>query len=309
MNTSYLSETNTNLPTDLFRRFLFHPLTWVFTVLALIGDYIALFQFQFLSPPAIPENILFFILVTLFAESALIFILTQDFLGNKINLLDMIMEPLTLLPKTIFIKTILLIPSGLLLLVYIFISPGFESPNIALYLYLLIAVPAFILLNLVTLSALLFMFLKSSSVGESVAQGVWHIRQNFWQIMKVSLPFLLLQVCLLGFLFANETITYDSAFIYTVTDEVAELNFQFSQMSGATSSRFSRPGDYFVINRPLNGLLTAAFKSRGIDLFSPLMFTVTNTSGAYLILITNLLTIPLQIGFVGKKCLTIISKD
>ncbi|MAT41666.1 MAG: hypothetical protein CL609_04940 [Anaerolineaceae bacterium] len=292
----------TNFP-SILRFFFLHPLTWILAALAILGDTTALFQFRSMFPPLLTGRILLFLLLTLFAESTLLFTLTQYFAGSKNNLIDAIMSPLTLLPKLFLTKMLLLIPSALLILLFLILSPLFEGSILSIVLFSVFALPFLFSLNIVTVIAFILIFSKELSIGEAISQAGWIFRQNFGRFALISLPFLIIEGFLLFFLLFNASITYDSAFIYTVTPEMADYVQQFANMSGFGSPRFSQPGDYFIINRPLNGLVTTVFKTRGPDLLSPFMFTVNNEKAAYLILAVNFFLIPIRLGILSYFCL------
>jgi hypothetical protein len=213
------------------------------------------------------------------------------------------MSPLTLLPKLFLTKMLLLIPSALLILFFLILSPVFEGSILSLSLFSVFALPLFFSLNVVTVIAFILIFSKELSIGESISQAGWIFRQNLGRYALISLPFLIIEGLLIVILLLNASITYDSAFIYTVTPEMADYVQQFANMSGFGSPRFSQPGDYFIINRPLNGLITAVFKTRGPDLLSPFLFTVNNEKAAYLILAVNFFLIPVRLGILSKFCL------
>ena len=303
MSTSPLLQKNQSPSSSVLRDFFLHPLTWILTAITLLGDRTALFQFRSMVPPLLTSNILLYLLLTLFAESALLFILTQRYAGIKISFVDMVMSPLTLLPKLFFAKMLLLIPSALLILVYLILSPVFEGSILSISLFVVFSLPVHLTLNIVTLIAFILIFSKELSVGESISQAGWIFRQNFGRYAMMSLPFLAFEGLLVAILVFNSSITYDSAFIYTVTPEMADYVQQFANMSGFGNPRFSQPGDYFIVNRPLNGMITAVFKTRGADLLSPFLFTVNNQKAAYLVLGVNFFLIPIRMGFLSKFCL------
>jgi hypothetical protein len=105
-----------------------------------------------------------------------------------------------------------------------------------------------------------------------------------------------IDLLLISSLVVTKGVTYDSAFTLTVTEGMAldnldlELSGQRTNAPGPTEA-----GDYFRINRLVNGLSTAMLKARGVELLSIPMFFVENKTIGLIAIVVSMLLIPVRI--------------
>jgi hypothetical protein len=190
---------------------------------------------------------------------------------------------------------ILIAPALLFFIAYVLTGSGLVPPAIQLVVLALVLI-LLCVTQIWTIFGFCGHFIQEYSTGESLSYG-WNLIWGHKKlVVLVALPFLVIDLLLISSLVVTKGVTYDSAFTYTVTEGMAldnldlELSGQRTNAPGPTEE-----GDYFRINRLVNGLSMAMLKARGVELLSIPMFFVDNKAIGLIAIVVSMLLIPVRI--------------
>jgi hypothetical protein len=269
------------------------PYAWLLALLAVVGDAWAVLTYGATSVD-LSANVIWLTLLTFIAETSLIYSFGQQVRGKPSRFIDSVMTAITCVLQTLGGKLILLIvPAicGAALLIFSPVLISFlleEHPGLAMMplqlppstlrnIVLLLSIPTLplLLLNQVwTFFTSCGILIQGYSVGEAIAHAWWVLWTNKKRIILVILLFVLVDLLLITALVGMRAVSIESAFRYTVTEEMAEYNARLD-------SGFIEAGDYFLVDRPINGFLAATLKGRVADLLSiPLYITDGRIAGS-----------------------------
>ena len=272
------------------------PYAWLLALLAVVGDAWAVLSYNATSV-GLSANVIWLTLLTFVAETSLIYSFGQQARGKPSRLIDSVMTAVTCVLQTLGGKLILLIVPAICGAVLLIFSPVLisflleEHPGLAMMplqlspstlrnIVLLLSIPTLplLLLNQVwTFFTSCGILIQGYSVGEAIAHAWRVLWTNKKRIILVILLFVLVDLLLIAALVGVRAVSVESAFKYTVTEEMAERN-------ALLDSGFIEAGDYFLIDRPINGFLAATLKGRVADLLSiPLYFADSRIAGSVVV--------------------------
>ncbi len=160
---------------------------------------------------------------------------------------------------------------------YTVIQVGF----IALFIPILLFVEVW---NFYSCAIILIQNFSATDALSLSLQAIWSEKKK---IFIRLFPFFFFETVLILILLLMQAITKDSAFTFTVTRDMA---FQYAGES-ASSYKLTVAGDYFVLNRIMNGIITALVKINGMDILSAFLYTIRDwVIGVIVVLVSIPLT-------------------
>ncbi len=125
---------------------------------------------------------------------------------------------------------------------------------------------------------------QNFSATDSLSLGMQVAWSTKWKTLRRMLPFIFVEMVAIGLLIMTRSITHDSAFIFTVTREMAFTNSE----QIISSFKMTVAGDYFVLNRIMNGLVTSLVKLNGIDMLSISFYAVRNWIAGLIVILCSI---------------------
>lgn len=235
----------------------------LFAFLALLGDVWALLTY---TPYSVASScwLIFFFLLTFIAELALFYSNFFVLEGKPESLLDSWMTGVAFMPNLLLARVIISILPASAIAVALISTPIIENSPSGLFLNILLITAALLFSQLVTFFTCAEVLIRDIPAGEAISRGINLVWTHKKHLAVRMLPFILVDLVLLGALFSSGAITHDSMFIWRVTPEMARA----ARFAGLDNPRLTRAGDYFVMNRPEQAYLLTLLKDRGAELLS-----------------------------------------
>lgn len=255
-----------------------HPYLWAVALIAVLGDVIAVITY---SPFTARLHFwtLLFVLVTIVAEAALIYAYLQYYTGKEAGFVDALMTAVTYTPQLLAAKILPLVVLGVYTLFLMVVAPQLvtafaDNVGIVIFMLLLITLPILVVVQTWAFFTVCVLFTSESSIAEVISEAWYMAWQHKWHLLKIALPFLLLDLALIALLFSVNAITYDSIFTRIVTVDMADEGDLLTG-EGSTAA-----GVMFTMSRFLNSFWIMIFKTRGIEIASiPLFITNQMVAG------------------------------
>lgn len=272
-----------------------NPYLWLLALIAIVSDVGAVFSYD-PSQIHFPTHLLWMLPLSLIAEVGLIYAFIQHTQGKTSTFVDSFMMSVTSLPRVLPLKAVILLAPALFSML-IYITAGLSAQNtIVQVIIITLALLLLLIVQIWTIFALCSSFFQEYSIGEAMTQA-WH---TLWghkaKIMQMALPFLVVDLLLISLLVVTGAVSYDSTFLYTVTDEMAQQNVNMVQTGQRTNAPGpTEAGKYFRINRVMNGYGAALLRARGVKLLSIPMFFVDNRAIGLIAVAIGMVLIPLRI--------------
>jgi hypothetical protein len=258
------------------------PYVWYLALLAVLGDLWAVSTYD---PHSIQISIgIFgFALIALVAEAGLIHSFIQYVQGKPGSFVDSLMTAITFPLQILGTKAILLIVPAIYFVVLMLTSIVVLQSIVMVLIAVILALLILLFVQVWTVFTFCGVFSQGFSIGGAVVHGWRILWEHKWRVTWYIVLFVVVDLVLTALLVGVGAVTFESAFIYTVTPEMAEID-------PITGARIVKPGDHLVLNRPIYGYLAAIFRGRGVDLLSvPLYFSKNMVAG----LVVVVLGIPL----------------
>ncbi len=267
-----------------------HPYVWLLVLLAVLGDLWAILDYN-PNSPNLSHLIIWVSLFTFIAETGVIYALVRHDKGETSSFVDAIMSAVTSLGTLGAKAVMMIIPAFFFVLFAILSSPLhviFEDIQFPI-LFAILLLPLLFLMQIWTPFTSCGLLIQQYSVSESMTHAwriIWSKKKT---LMQIAFVFILIDIFLIFMLYQVGGISFRSAFIYTVTEEMARMNVQFE------TGGHVLPGEYFAINRPIAGLMATILKARGIDLLSiPTYFIDKKLIGMVTVFVSMIL-LPLRL--------------
>ncbi|HIP72153.1 MAG TPA: hypothetical protein EYH05_12245 [Anaerolineae bacterium] len=249
-----------------------HPYLWAIALIAVLGDVVAVVTH---SPFTARLHIwtLLFVLITIVAEAALIYAYLQYYTGKEAGFVDALMTAVTYIPQLLAAKILPLVLLGVYTLFLMVVAPQLvtafaDNVGVAVFILLLITLPVLVVVQTWAFFIVCVLFTSESSIAEVISAAWYMAWRHKWHLLKIALPFLLLDLALIAVLFSVNAITYDSIFTRIVTPDMADSGDLLTG-EGSTAA-----GVMFTMSRFLNSFWVMIFKTRGIEVASiPLFIT------------------------------------
>lgn len=273
-----------------FRLLWENPYIWLLVFLAILGDAWALLNYDPYSP-TFPNLILLVAIYTFVLETGVLYALLRHANDKPCSFVDALMTAITSF-GTLAGKVVLSIIPAIFFAMFIFFSGllrvFLEDITITI-LFSILLMPLLWLLQVWTPFTSAGILVQHYSIAEAISHAWGLIVSHRKTIIQVALVFIIVDLLVIAALFFAGGISYESAFIYTVTEEMAEANRE--NLTGGSTT----PGDYFAINRPVAGLLTASLRSRGIDLLTIPTFFVDKKMQGFILLVVSAVFLPVRL--------------
>jgi len=267
-----------------------NPYIWFLVILAVFSDIWAILTYNPNSPD-IPYLIIWVSIIPFIAETSVFYALLRHVDDAPSSFVDALMTALTSI-NTLGAKAIMMIiPSFYFVLFFLgsAILNVFLDDILVPILYVLLLLPLLWLLQIWTPYAAGGLLVQQYSVFESISHAWRIIWENKKTLAKIVLFFVIVDMLLISVLYLTGGISFKSAFIYTVTEEMAKMNVQF--MTGSPA----QAGEYFAINRPVGGLLATTLKGRGIDLLSISTFIISKKLYGLVTVVATMILLPIRL--------------
>jgi hypothetical protein len=271
-----------------------HPHLWAIALIAVLGDVIAVVTYSPFTA-RLQFWTLLFVLVTIVAEAALIYAYLQYYTGKETGFVDALMTAVTYIPQLLAAKILPLVALGIYTLFLMTVAPHLvtafaDSVGIAVFILLLITLPVLVVVQTWAFFIVCVLFTSESSIAEIIS-AAWHMAwQHKWHLLKIALPFLLIDLALIALLFSVNAITYDSIFTRIVTVDMADEGDLLTG-EGSTAA-----GVMFTMSRFLNSFWVMIFKTRGIEVASIPLFITNQMVAGLTAVLAGLVLMILRIG-------------
>ncbi len=255
-----------------------HPYLWAIALIAVLGDVVAVITY---SPFTARLHFwtLLFVLVTIIAEAALIYAYLQYYTGKESGFVDTVMTAVTYIPQLLAAKILPLVALGVYTLFLMVVAPQLvttlaDNVGVAIFILLLITLPVLVIVQTWAFFIVCVLFTSESSIAEIISTAWYMAWRHKWHLLKIALPFLLVDLALIALLFSVNAITYDSIFTRIITPDMADEGDLLTG-EGSTAA-----GVMFTMSRFLNSFWIMIFKTRGIEVASiPLFITDQMVAG------------------------------
>ncbi len=212
------------------------------------------------------------LLVAVLGQALLIRMFAMDLQNKQHKFNDDINAVLGCLPRIIGGKILVfLIPMAYYALFLVF-SPLITSYPIVQGIFICLFLPIFLFAEVWNFFTCSIILIQNFSATDSLSLGLQAIWSNKGKILRTIAPFLLVEALAIFLLILTGSLTMDSMFKFTVTRDMA---FQYASQN-ISSYKLTMAGDYFVLNRLLNGIVTALVKLNGMDMLSISLYAIKN---------------------------------
>lgn len=278
---------------DTFQEIIQHPYLWILALISVLGQLRALLTYE--SGVILSAGLLFFALLSLVSDAAIMWAIVQHVKDRSSNILDAFMTALSYIGHLIIIKFIPSIPFIFLTMVGVvvigkaMINQPTTSDLITTAALLIPMIILSIILQIVTFFAMCFNLLENISFGESLREA-WELTKNHKKkLTTLFSPFLIADILLIGILIASSVITYESAFGYQISEKQV---FEYEQRGKTFLDKFT----IFTINRLYNSVVDQGAKYRTVDFIGYALFLIPNINIGLIILLVIFLQLPFRIG-------------
>jgi hypothetical protein len=238
-------------------------------------------------------------------EAGLIYAISQHLLGRPSNFMDSILSAIASFLQILLVKILPLIPFAVIMIISLIfgslITASLQALNNSILLGFGSALLVFLAIGFLLLSQTWTLFglcvVLTGNPTDFVADASETLLKNKRQILKVILPFVLIDVILLASLSVVGAISNESIMVYTVTEEMAADG---SSVGGPVAA-----GTYTSINRMINSFLATMLKGRGADLASLSLFVTDNLVYALMVAGIGLVLLPLRTAVFTTTYLTL----
>jgi hypothetical protein len=271
-----------------------HPYLWAIALIAVLGDAAAVVGYSPFTARLRFWTILF-ILVTIVAEAALIYAYLQYYTGKSSGFVDALMTAVTYIPQLLAAKVLPLVILGVYTLFLMAAAPQLitifaDKVGVAIFILLLITLPVLVVVQTWSFFIVCVLFTSESSIAE-ITSAAWYMAwQHKWRLLKIAVPFLLVDLTLIALLFSVNAINYDSLFTRIVTKEMADEG-DILTGEGTTTA-----GVMFTMSRFLNTFWIMIFKTRGIEMTSVPLFITNQIAAGLTAVFLGLVLMLLRIG-------------
>jgi len=240
-----------------------HPYIWALALIAVLGDLWAILDYN-PNSPNFSDLIIWVGILTFFAETSVLSALILHAQSTPCSFIDAIMTSISSLSAFGAKAVMMVIPSLFLVLFVILSTPLHVIFDDILFpiLFTILLVPLLVMMQIWTPFTTCGIIVQQYSMSEAMTHALRIIWRKKKTLFQIALLILIIDAGLIFILYWTGGISFESAFIYTVTEEMAKNNVQF--MTGSPAEA----GEYFAINRPIAGLLATVLKTRGVDLLS-----------------------------------------
>lgn len=249
------------------------PVIWLIGLAAASADFWAVFNY---SPNNTRISLPFILFCALgwLAEAILVFLLAARIQARTLRRGDAFLAGIMAFPRIVGMKAFLLLAPITFIAILSMLFSIFRYFNRILLIALVPILIVLWIIQMVSFFALCTILVQDTSTGEAISTGWWLTWSKKGKNLLISLPFLLIDLAILGGLIGMQAITLNSAFGYVVTQESTEFENQLTDLNRSLNTNFSTQGDYVVINRPLNGVWAALLHNRNVDLLSLSLFVM-----------------------------------
>lgn len=267
-----------------------HPYIWALAFIAVWGDLWAIMDYKPHSAN-LSHLIIWVGIFTFYAETSVLsaFVLHVQKLPS--SFVDAIMTALSSLSAFGAKAVMMVIPSLFLVIFVIFSSPLHVIFDDIMFpiLFVLFLMPIMVLLQIWTPFTSCGIIVQQYSMSEAMTHGLRIIWRNKKSIVQIASLFFVVDILLMVILYWVGGISFESTFIYTVTEEMAKTNVQFKTGSPI------EPGNYFAINRPIAGLMATSLKARGVDLLSIPMYFINKRMIGIVTVVVAMAFLPIRL--------------
>ncbi|HFE66728.1 MAG TPA: hypothetical protein ENJ93_05650 [Chloroflexi bacterium] len=271
-----------------------HPYLWAIALIAVLGDVVAVVTY---SPFTARLHFwtLAFLLVTIVAEAALIYAYLQYYTGKETGFVDALMTAVTYIPQLLAAKILPLVALGVYTLFLMVVAPQLvtafaDNVGVAIFILLLITLPVLVIVQTWAFFIVCVLFTSESSIAEVISAAWYMAWRHKWHLLKIALPFLLIDLALIALLFSVNAITYDSIFTRIVTPDMADEGDLLTR-EGSTAA-----GVMFTMSRFLNSFWIMIFKTRGIEVASVPLFITDQAAAGLTAVFAGLILMIFRIG-------------
>ncbi|MCP4361748.1 MAG: hypothetical protein GY796_27365 [Chloroflexi bacterium] len=257
-----------------------HPYFWLIALIAILGDIRAVLAY---NPFTTRLNfwVFLFVGIAIVAETALIYGFLQNAEGKPSGFVDAVMTAVSYIPQLLALKVVPLLLFSLYFLLLSVMGPLIVVvPAVVLKVLLVSGVTAAGLLLLFFMQAWSFfticdLMTRHSSLGEIFSHAWSSVWQTKYQIFRLCLPLILIDLALIAALFTFGAISQESMFSRIITGEEADQQTLLLGEGGGGAA-----GIEFTINRLANSILVMGFKNQGVEFGTiPLFITDHKIAG------------------------------
>jgi hypothetical protein len=231
-------------------------------------------------------NILLLI-VAVFSEALLIKMMAADLSSGPHRFRDDLTSVLGSTPRILGTKILIFLLPMVYYAVFLIFSAVITSYDFIQAIFIGLFLPLLLFAEIWNFYACAIILLQNFSATDALSLSLQAIWANKKKIFIRIAPFVLIEAVVIGILILTKSVTSNSTFLFTVTTDMA-----YKYAAQATSSyKLTVAGNYFVLNRLVNGLVTAMVKINGLDLISSIIYSIRSwVAGLVVVVFTMPLT-------------------
>ncbi|KAA3647183.1 MAG: hypothetical protein DWQ07_06700 [Chloroflexi bacterium] len=269
-----------------------NPYIWLLAFIALGVDFLAINSYNQIT---ISLSAVVFIFVVIILDVAILWATAQYHQGKASNFLDASMTSATYFIQVAMLKILMAFPAGFLAMaVFIAFSrylrnlPVEGNPLFLLVLALLL-IFIFSIVQVWAFIASCYRVLRDMTLGDALVDSWEVLRTHTRRLVSVVLPFLIIDLVLLGLFTASGTISYRTTFELDIPERL--INYYEER-----GRHFVDEDTIFTLNRANKGVFATLMRVRSTDLLSFPVYLVDNRTAGLIVYAAGLLLLPFRIG-------------